>query len=89
MPVSIAAGPDGNLWFIESTANKIARITMAGVVTEFSAGISANAGLSGIFAGPDGNLWFTEGTANKIGKITTAGVVTEFSRRHHGGRQPE
>ncbi len=31
----------------------------AQVVTEFSAGITAGAGLRGITAGPDGNLWFT------------------------------
>src|SRR5260221_3883521 len=30
------------------------------VVTEFSAGISANAAPQSITAGPDGNLWFTE-----------------------------
>lgn len=31
----ITAGPDGNLWFTEMVANKIGRITTAGVVTEF------------------------------------------------------
>jgi hypothetical protein len=30
----------------------------AQVVTEFSAGITANAAPIGITAGPDGNLWF-------------------------------
>ena len=30
------AGPDGNLWFVENSANKIGRITTAGVVTEFA-----------------------------------------------------
>ena len=34
-PAGIAAGPDGNLWFTEVDANKIGRITPAGVVTEF------------------------------------------------------
>jgi streptogramin lyase len=51
----------------------------AQVVTEFSAGISAGAELSGITAGPDGNLWFTESGVNRIGRITPQGVVTEFS----------
>ena len=40
-PFSITAGPDGNLWFTEWGANRIGRITPSGVVTEFSAGISA------------------------------------------------
>ena len=38
----------------------IGRITTAGVVTEFSSGISAGAGPVGITVGPDGNIWFAE-----------------------------
>ena len=33
---ALAPGPDGNIWFTEPDANKIGRITPAGVVTEFS-----------------------------------------------------
>lgn len=58
------------------------RITPAGVVTEFSAGISAENVPGGITAGADGNLWFTEQVGNRIGRITPAGVVSEF-------RQPQ
>ena len=78
-PRGIAAGPDGNLWFTETTAtsNQIGRITTAGVVTEFSIPTAFSYPV-GITAGPDGNLWFTEQYANQIGRITTAGVVTEF-----------
>src|SRR5262245_28898572 len=54
----ITAGPDGNLWFTEGSVRRIGRISLAGVVTEFSTGISGSPG--GITAGPDGNLWFTE-----------------------------
>jgi hypothetical protein len=76
----IAAGPDGNLWFAEYFGNRIGRITPAGVVTEFSAGISPGSGLGAITAGPDGNLWFTELSGNRIGRIgagvdVIAGVV--------------
>jgi streptogramin lyase len=35
VPRYITAGPDGNLWFTEFTANNIARMTTAGVITEF------------------------------------------------------
>ena len=59
--------------------NKIGRITPAGTVTEFSAGITAGAGPQGITSGPDGNLWFTESAGNRIGRITPSGTVTEFS----------
>src|SRR5712671_3088073 len=74
-PAGITAGPDGALWFIELLANKIGRITTAGVITEFTIP-TANSGASIITTGPDGALWFTERSANKIGRITTAGVVT-------------
>ena len=77
VPVGITAGSDGNLWFTEANANKISRITPAGVITEFNV-LTINSLPYGITAGPDGNLWFTEPGVNKIGRITTAGVVTEF-----------
>ncbi len=77
LPLAIAAGPDGNLWFTENTRNKIGRITTAGVITEFTLP-TANSSPYGITAGPDGNLWFTEQFGNRIGQITPAGVITEF-----------
>jgi streptogramin lyase len=78
-PSGMTTGPDGNLWFVESTANKIGRLTPAGTLTEFSAGLPANAGLFGITRGPDGNLWFTESNVGRVGYITPAGVITQFS----------
>src|SRR2546421_732505 len=61
----IVAGRDGNLWFTEyGSPGEIVRITPAGAVTEFKAGVvpgfTANSGPYGITTGPDGNLWFTE-----------------------------
>ena len=57
-PYSIAAGPDGALWFTEFGANRIGASRPAArspspIPTTFS-------GATGIAAGPDGNLWFTE-----------------------------
>jgi virginiamycin B lyase len=76
----IAAGADGALWFTESSANKIGRITTAGVIAEWSVP-SPNAGLLEITAGSDGNMWFTESAfgSPKIGRITPAGAITEFN----------
>jgi RHS repeat-associated protein len=77
IPEEITTGPDGNLWFGETTSNKIGRITTAGAITEFP--IPTSGGYpEDITAGPDGNLWFTEYRGNKIGRITAAGVFTEF-----------
>ena len=77
-PVGIAKGPDGNLWFTESAANKIGRITPAGVITEFPLP-SAGSQPIGIAAGPDGALWFAQSGGNRIGRITTAGVISQFT----------
>ncbi len=85
-PFGITAGPDAALWFTESApldgaavphGNTIGRITIAGVITEFTTP-TASSGPFGITAGPDAALWFTEYPANQIGRITTAGVITEF-----------
>ena len=76
-PRSIAAGPDGNLWFTESDAGRIGRITPGGAIVEYPLP-SASCEPWRIAAGPDGALWFTELLGNRIGRITTAGVVTEF-----------
>jgi streptogramin lyase len=74
---SMISGPDGNVWLTESDANKIARVTLNGTITEFPIPTAGTFPIQ-IAAGPDGNLWFTEGNFNTIGRITTAGVVTEF-----------
>ena len=65
-PFGITAGPDGNLWFIEK-ADKIGRITTAGVITEFV--VPQGGQLREIAKGADGNLWFTETNGNRIGRI--------------------
>ena len=71
-PDVITSGPDGNLWFTENSANKIALARPDGSITEFPIQ-TRSAGLRGITAGPDGNLWFTENGANQIGRISTDG----------------
>jgi len=81
LPQDITKGPDGALWFTENfNGNRIGRITTAGVITEFTTGITAGSQPAGITKGPDNNLWFTEEAANKIGRINpTTHVVTEFA----------
>lgn len=76
-PTAVAAGPDGNVWFVESSANKIGMITPTGTITEFAITTLAS-GPRDIAAGPDGNLWFTEANASQIGKITPTGTITEY-----------
>jgi virginiamycin B lyase len=70
-PYRITTGPDGALWFTEYTGDNIGRITIAGVMTEFSipTGLSSPFGIT---TGPDGALWFTESNQHlgKIGRLT-------------------
>jgi virginiamycin B lyase len=83
-PQGITAGPDGALWFTNtstaSSSGSIGRITTTGTVTSYaSPGIR---GPAGIAAGPDGALWFTNnsnGDGTSIGRITTTGTVTSFT----------
>ncbi|MCU0296158.1 MAG: hypothetical protein MUD05_08920, partial [Candidatus Nanopelagicales bacterium] len=80
-PEAITAGPDGNVWFTESSSNEkgIGQITPAGVITEFAVPDPNSVHRQGIAAGPDGNLWFTEAfRRNGIGRITPTGAVTLY-----------
>ena len=75
--LKIVVGPDNNLWFAQRNYARIGTVTTAGVIGQYSSGISSFT-LS-ITSGPDGNLWFTEGCVNKVARITTSGTVTEYS----------
>src|SRR6202158_1273351 len=56
--MGIAAGADGNLWFVDAGQRKVGRITPSGTITEF--GLPANVGGPyAITSGPDGNIWVT------------------------------
>jgi hypothetical protein len=81
VPTGIALGPDGNIWFADGgSPGSIGRITPAGTITRFSAGLTAGRSPRDIAAGADGNLYFTESASGGgLGQITTAGVITEFS----------
>jgi streptogramin lyase len=52
---SIAVGGDGNFW-AGQYAERIARITPSGAITDFFVGVKSGPGP--IVAGPDGTLWF-------------------------------
>lgn len=73
-PGDINVGPDGNMWFTETNAGKIGRITPNGAITEFALP-NRNSRPEGIVTGPDGNLWFTMHDSNKIGKMSPNGTL--------------
>ncbi|CAN5216012.1 N/A [soil metagenome] len=74
-PIEIALGPDGNQWFTEQNASRVARITPRGVITEFP--LPTFGFPKDITAGPDGNVWFTEGSNGRIARITPTGQIRE------------
>jgi len=93
-PRAIALGPDGNLYVADLTANKILKVTPAGVVTVFAGsgtaghvnGTGTGAQLNnphGLTFDAAGNLWVVEYANGTVGqsqltKITPAGVVTQW-----------
>jgi streptogramin lyase len=71
-PRAITNGSDGNRWFTEGTEftaapAKIARITPAGVVTEFKAVKGSDP--FGITVAPNGDPWYTMMATNKIATL--------------------
>ena len=76
-PQALTVGPDGALWFVEGTANKVGRLTTTGTFTEYP--IPENVGRPrSIAAGSDGALWFTETMENRIGRVTTNGEFKDY-----------
>src|SRR4029077_5815269 len=76
-PEGIVLGPDGALWFTESGASKIGRVTTGGAFTEYAIP-GAFALARAITVGADGALWFTEDAGNAIGRVTLAGVFSAY-----------
>ncbi|GHO98685.1 hypothetical protein KSF_087330 [Reticulibacter mediterranei] len=84
---SVAAGPDGALWFAERDANKIGRIGPFGTLAEYALP-HPDSQPEGIASGADGNLWFPEKRGNRIGRISPSGTITEYPLLHPDS-QPE
>jgi virginiamycin B lyase len=73
---AIIAGPDANIWFTETAAGRVGRITPGGVIQDFD--LSMGSSPAGIAVGSDGNLWITDNGTNGIDRLTPTGVLTEF-----------
>lgn len=84
---SIAAGPDGNVWFTAASGNGAIDVASTGG-TLLHSYPAPNAG-GGIAQGPGGDMWFTAGYQSKtaMGRVIPAtGAVTEFplASSYHG-----
>jgi hypothetical protein len=85
-PYDITAGPDGALWFTQTTG-RIGRITTTGNITEFPP-LNSTSRPFGITLGPDGALWFTDFGHNTVGRITTVGRIAEVLIPTNGSLSP-
>lgn len=75
-PAVITAGPDGNLWFVNSqnlAVKELWKISTGGKITPVPTGDYPIS----VAAGPDGNVWATESA--HVAKITTTGAETEYA----------
>jgi len=79
---SLAAGPEGNVWFTTiGNIKTVGVISPSGKVTQYPLPGEKHEP-EGITAGPDGNMWFTmhgwEGSGEYIAKIKS-GTIEEYS----------
>lgn len=76
---SLAAGPDGQVWFIPAASQVIGKIDPAtGQITTYR---NQSAWVNSITAGPDGNMWYVTGPYwgnSVIGRITPDGQAVEY-----------
>ena len=76
---AIAAGPDGNIWFLEFGTNSVGRITPTGAITEFQLPpglqLVQDRGEE-LTVGPGNNMYFL--TTGGIARMTTAGTFAGF-----------
>jgi virginiamycin B lyase len=76
---NLRAGADGNLWFNDTTAKAMWKVTPGGVMSEFALSAAGGGTPGGVsIAGADGNTWFQITSPAGIGKISPSGQITEY-----------
>ena len=60
-PTHIVKGSDNALWFIESAAHRIGRITTAGTISVFPADVDTT---SDLIAAPNGSVWYSSANSS-------------------------
>src|SRR5262249_48797727 len=79
LPMGLAPGPDGNLWFTESAdvGNALGRVS---AIVDYQ--LTTAASPVQIVSGPDGNLWFGEPILDAVGRFGVDGSYQEFPVDH-------
>jgi virginiamycin B lyase len=69
-PADLKTGPDGGVWFTESTANKISRIDpVTRAFSEYDVPTPASNPQDVAVVADDGGVWFSEMQGNKLARI--------------------
>src|SRR5438552_1319053 len=76
LPPRSTAGAAAAMWFSESLADQIGRLTTAGVITDCPVPVGSKP--DGITTGPDGTLWIAMADSDMVGRMTTDGTLTEW-----------
>jgi virginiamycin B lyase len=74
----LVSGADGALWVVQNLSGQLARVTRAGMVSDWFIIPGATARPLDATVGPDASLWFTDVGASRIGRLTPGGAFTMF-----------
>ncbi len=82
--LSLAEGPDGNIWFIEYPFNQVGRITSGGAISGFATYPSVCCGPVRIASGPDAGLWLSFNGQRRLARLSTAGTIMQIYEMGNG-----
>jgi virginiamycin B lyase len=75
-PNGLTRGGDGAVWFVDDSANRVARITTMGQLLSWAIPTpNLNSLPADACGGPDGAIWFTENADGEIGRIGTGAAA--------------
>jgi len=78
LPVSMAAGPNGFVWYVSATSQAWYNTSLSACCTIVSP--TGASKLNGIALGPDGNMWMTDGTTNQVFDVAPfGGLVATYN----------
>ena len=76
---SLTIGPDGNVWFVETSESTIGTILPDGSVKTYLVDGTPNA----ITTGSDGSLWFSLYSSSEFGRLSADGTVSYYAPSHN------
>jgi streptogramin lyase len=75
-PTSVAADANGNVWVVDSTANKLTELAHSGVPLMTANGLN---GPSAVAIDQSGNAWVANAGNSTVAMVTPGGAVSTFS----------